>query len=92
MKGDIDAAGAVLQTLLGLEADPARAAAGYFHAQSSSLGPSFMAKAMGLRTALASGTDDEISQLLRDCFDLEEPALAGALATLRRSQSSRPAP
>jgi hypothetical protein len=39
---------------------------------------------MGLRTALASGSDTEIAALLRDCFGLAGAPLATALATLRR--------
>ena len=84
MKGDVDAAGAVLQPLLGLDAPPARAAAQHFQTQSASVGPSFLAKAMGLRTAIASGSDAEISALLRDCFGLADASLATAIATLKR--------
>ena len=83
MKGDVDGAGAVLQPLLGLGASDARAAAQHFHAQSAAAGPAFMAKAMGLRTAIASGTDAEIGALLRDCFGLADAPLATATATLR---------
>ena len=84
MKGDIDAAGAVLQPLLGLLADDARAAAQHFQAQSAAIGPAFMGKAMGLRTAVASGSDAEIGALLRDCFGLADAPLATAIVTLRR--------
>jgi hypothetical protein len=84
MQGNVDGAGAVLQQLLGLPADGARAAAQHFHTQSTTLGPAFMGKAMGLRTAVASGSDAEIGALLRDCFGLEEPALATAVATMKR--------
>jgi hypothetical protein len=84
MKGDIDAAGAVLQPLLGLAAADARAAAQHFQAQSLAIGPAFMGKAMGLRTAVASGSDAEIGPLLRDCFGLAEAKLATAIATLTR--------
>jgi len=83
MKGDVAAAGAVLQPLLGLAADDAGAAAQYFQAQSAAGGPAFMGKAMGLRTALASGSDAEIEALLRDCFGLADAPLARAVATLR---------
>jgi hypothetical protein len=84
MKGDGDAAAAVLQPLLGLAPDDARAAAQHFQTQSAAVGPPFMARAMGLRTALASGSDTEIAALLRDCFGLAGAPLATALATLRR--------
>jgi hypothetical protein len=84
MKGDVAAAGAVLQPLLGLSPDDAEAAAQHFHAQSTANGPSFMGKAMGLRTAVASGSDAEISALLGECFGLAGAPLATAIATLRR--------
>jgi hypothetical protein len=85
MQGNVDAAGAVLQQLLGLEAGAARAAAQHFHAQSTAQGPAFMGKAMGLRTAMASGSDAEIGALLADCFGLADAPLASAIATLRRA-------
>ncbi|HZJ65256.1 MAG TPA: hypothetical protein VFD36_17210 [Kofleriaceae bacterium] len=87
MKGDVEGAGAVLQPLLGLPPDDARAAAQYFHGQSTAAGPAFMGKAMGLRTAIASGADAEISALLSDCFGLTDAPLATALATLKRKSS-----
>ena len=83
MKGDVDGAGAVLQPLLGLDADQARAAAQHFQQQSTTAGPAFMGKAMGLRGALASGSDTEIAALLVDCFGLAGAPLATALATLK---------
>ena len=67
-----------------------RAAAQHFQTQSGSLGPAFMGKAMGLRTALASGSDTEIGQLLQECFGLTGAALATALATLKATQPARP--
>ena len=85
MQGNVDAAGGVLQQLLGLPADDARAAAQHFHTQSTTIGPAFMGKAMGLRTAMASGSEAEIAALLRDCFGLDGPALATAIATLQRA-------
>jgi hypothetical protein len=91
MKGDVESAGVVLQALLGLDAAASRAAAQHFQTQSASLGPAFMGKAMGLRTALASGSDAEIEQLLQDCFGLTGAALATALATLKRMQPAREA-
>src|SRR5215212_1236465 len=83
MKGDVEAAGAVLQQLLGLDDAAGRAAAQHFQAQAASQGPAFMGKAMGLRTAVASGSDAEISALLQDCFGLADAPLATAVATLR---------
>jgi hypothetical protein len=87
MKGDVDAAGAVLQQLLGLDAAQASAAARHFQAQATSQGPAFMGKAMGLRGAVAGGSEAEIGALLRDCFDLADAPLATAIATLTRKPS-----
>lgn len=83
MSGDAAAASGVLQSLLGLDAPAADAATAHFQQQMTAGGPAFMGKAMGLRTALASGSDAEISTLLVDCFGLPAPALTPALATLR---------
>jgi hypothetical protein len=82
MSGDVAAAGSVLEQLLGLPSDEARGAAEHFHGQAIEQGPAFMGKAMGLRTALASGSETEITTLLRDCFGLADAPLATALATL----------
>ena len=68
MQGNVDAAGGVLQQLLGLPAEGARAAAEHFHTQSTAQGPAFMGKAMGLRAAMTSGVDSEIGALLSECF------------------------
>jgi hypothetical protein len=84
MKGDVEAAGAVLQQLLALDAATAGAAARYFQTQATTVGPAFMGKAMGLRTAVASGSDAEIGALLRDCFGLDGPPLATAITALRK--------
>jgi hypothetical protein len=60
MKGDAGAASAALQPLLGLDPAAAQAATQHFQAQSAAAGPAFMAKAMGLRTALASALELDI--------------------------------
>ena len=83
MKGDVDAAAGVLEQLLRLDAEGARAAALHFQSQSSAIGPAFLGKAMGLRSAVASGSEAEIGGLLRDCFGLEGAPLATAIAALR---------
>jgi hypothetical protein len=88
MRGDTTAAAAALQPLLGLGADDAARAAEYFAAQSATGGPAFMGKAMGLRTALASGSEAEIGALLRDCFGLADAPLSTALAALRARPAS----
>jgi len=83
MRGDADAASAALQPLLGLAPAEARAAAMHFQARAASDGPAFMGRAMGLRTAIAGGTEAEIGALLSDCFGLADAPLATAIATLR---------
>lgn len=82
MKGDVDGGGRVLEQLLALDAESARAASSYFHGQSAAQGPAFMGKAMGLRAAVASGALDGIRDLLRDCFALTEPSLSAAATAL----------
>jgi hypothetical protein len=84
MKGDVEAAGEVLETLLELPAAEGRAAAQHFQRQSAALGPAFMGKAMGLRTAVASGSDAEIGALLGECFGLAGASLDTAVAALCR--------
>lgn len=81
MQGDAAAAATVLETLLALSPDQARAAAEHFRSQMAD--PAFMPKAMGLRHAVTSGTDAEIAALLTDCFGLAEPARTSAVAALR---------
>jgi hypothetical protein len=87
MKGDVDAAGTVLQQLLGLDGPGAAAAAQHFQAQAAAAGPAFMGKAMGLRTAVAGGFEPEIAAVLRDCFGLDGAPLATAMATLVKKPS-----
>jgi len=84
MQGNVDAAGGVLQQLLGLPAEGARAAAEHFHTQSTAQGPAFMGKAMGLRAAMTSGVDSEIGALLSECFGLAGAPLATAIGTLKK--------
>jgi hypothetical protein len=84
MKGDGDGAAAALEPLLGLAPAEARAAAQHFQARSAAVGPAFMGRAMGLRTAVASGSDAELAGLLGDCFGLADAPLQAAIATLRR--------
>jgi hypothetical protein len=81
MTGDTARAATVLQELMALSPDQATAATAHFRGRMSD--PAFMPKAMGLRTAVQSGSDDEISGLLGDCFGLDGAAKSGALAALR---------
>jgi hypothetical protein len=82
MRGDAGAAAAVLGVLLGVPAETASAATAHFRGRMAD--PAFMSKAMGLRTAVTSGSDVEISALLGDCFGLDAADQPSALAVLRR--------
>ncbi len=81
MTGDAARAATVLQELLALSPDQAAAATAHFRGRMSD--PAFMPKAMALRTAVQSGSDEEIRALLDDCFGLDGAAQTGALAALR---------
>ncbi len=83
MGGDTARAGEVLGALLGLDAAAATAAATHFQT-SMTADPAFMQKAMGLRTAVTGGTDDDIAILLGDCFGVIGDAVPAAVATLRK--------
>ena len=79
MTGNDPAAARVLEQLLALAPQAAEAATAHFRAHMAD--PAFMPKAMGLRTAVASGTDAEIAALLADCFGLADPT--ASIAALR---------
>jgi hypothetical protein len=81
MGGDRAKAASVLEVLLGVTPETATAASGYFESQMKD--PTFMPKAMGLRTAVTSGTDEELGRLVEQCFGLHGPALGRAVAALR---------
>src|SRR6185295_11398775 len=83
MGGDTAAATTVLATLLGLAPAAALTATEHFRAQMTGGDPSFMQKAMGLRTAVTSGDDAAIAALLADCFGLDESTRTAAVAALR---------
>ncbi|MEO8550987.1 MAG: hypothetical protein ABI678_13470 [Kofleriaceae bacterium] len=83
MQNQQPAAAAHLQTLLGLSELDALAATTHFKARSAD--PAFMPKAMSLRTAVTSGTDAEINELLADCFGLAAAQQATGLAAIRAS-------
>ncbi|MBL0220604.1 MAG: hypothetical protein IPQ07_42900 [Myxococcales bacterium] len=85
MGNDTERAASVLTQLLGLAAGVATDATTHFRAQMTSAGPAFMGKAMGLRTAVTTGTDAEIGGLLVECFGLPAAAVSGAVATLRQT-------
>lgn len=81
MSGDRATAASVLEQLLGVPPATAEAATGVFLGKMSD--PGFMAKAMGLRNAVTTGTDEEISTLVEACFGLHGPALEAAVVALR---------
>src|SRR4051812_33728937 len=82
MGGNTARAAEVLEDLLGLEDAAATEAATHFQKHMTS-DPAFMGKAMGLRTAVEGGSDEDIAALLRDCFGLQGDAIPPAVATLR---------
>jgi hypothetical protein len=81
MQGNASSAASTLETLLGLSAPQASAATEHFRARMAD--PAFMPKAMGLRTVVTSGTDEQIGDLLVDCFGLDATARAKAVAVVR---------
>lgn len=83
MRKDTAAAARVLEELLRLDAASATAAATHFDGQMAQAGPAFMMKAMGLRTAVTSGTDGEMRALLGECFGLEGEPATRAVEALR---------
>ena len=82
MTGNDARASEVLATLL--ELPPERAAAATSHFRTRMADPAFMPKAMGLRTAVTSGTDDQIFELLVDCFGVTDDDRATVIGALRR--------
>lgn len=83
MGGDTARAAEVLEALLGLDGAGATAAAAHFQ-KSMTADPGFVSKAMGLRTAVTSGSDEDIAALLGDCFGLTGEAASRSVATLRK--------
>ena len=82
MQGNKAGATAMLEPLLGLTGDAATAATDYFGDRIKD--PQFMVKAMGLRNAVTSGTDDDIASILGECFGLAETQRASAVAAVRK--------
>lgn len=83
MGGNTAGAAEVLQHLLGLDGAAATAAAVHFQA-SMTADAAFMTKAMGLRNAVTGGSDQDIADLLGDCFGLRGDAVGPAVAALRK--------
>lgn len=82
MQGNKPGATEMLQQLLGLPPDEAGKATEYFGERTQN--PAFLAKAMGLRQAVTSGSDDDIAQILGEVFGLDEAQRPGAVAAVRK--------
>ncbi len=82
MSGDDARAAEVLGVLLALDAPQATAAVTHFR-DGTKADPAFMMKAMGLRTAVTSGSDSELATLLVDCFGIAQNETAQVVAALR---------
>jgi hypothetical protein len=89
MQGDVGTASGHLEVLLDLDAPAATAAAGHFKSQMDEAGPPFMMKAMGLRTAVTGGSDDDISALLVELFGFASQDVAGPVAKLRETYAGQ---
>jgi hypothetical protein len=83
MSGKRDEAAAVLEVLVGLDSDGAKAATDHFQGQITD--PAFMMKAMGLRQAVTGGDAAQILSLLKDCFGLEGAAAEAASTRVRET-------
>jgi|MudIll2142460700_1097286.scaffolds.fasta_scaffold08740_2 hypothetical protein len=84
MSADTARATQTLETLLGLPTDQAQQATEHFRTRATSGDPSFLPKAMQLRTAVTSGSDDEIFAILVECFGLATNQRASVIAALRK--------
>ncbi|HMI84063.1 MAG TPA: hypothetical protein VK550_08205 [Polyangiaceae bacterium] len=83
MEGNSKRAAEVLEQLLGVDTVVATKAASHFQ-QHMTEDPAFMGKAMGLRTAVTGGTDEDIQTLLGQCFGLTGADQKAAVAALRQ--------
>lgn len=81
MQGNRTAAVGILEQLLGLGTDDAGRATDHFTQQMKDA--AFLPKAMSLRAAVTSGSDDDIRSLLGDCFGLGDDQRTTAVAALR---------
>ena len=79
--GDLEAASAILATLAALPPARARIAAEHFRGKTSE--PSFLPKAMSLRTAVEGPDDAPIAALLVECFGLGDDEASASTSALR---------
>ena len=84
MQGDTARATQVLETLLALPTDQAQTATEFFRTRATSGDPAFLPKAMQLRTAVTSGTDDEIFAILVECFGLTAAQRDAVISAVRK--------
>lgn len=77
MQGDVPGASALLTILLGTDPVRSRAAAQHFQASITS-DPTFVQKAMSMRQIVGTGTREQLTTLLAECFGLDLPAAAAA--------------
>ena len=87
MGADTARAAEVLSDLLGVDADTALAATTHFQSGMKT-DPSFMGKAMGLRSAVTGGTDEDLATLLASCFGLGAASVPIAIVALRKKYPS----
>ena len=74
----------VLQSLLGVDADAGSSAAAFFKTQMAA-DPSFMMKAMGMRTVVQEKDESGLVELIHGCFGLDTAsAQTAAKAVLSR--------
>ena len=84
MAGDIPRAQQVLETLLALPADQAQTATEFFRAKATSGDPAFLPKAMQLRAAVTTGSDDDIYGILVECFGLGADQRDAVISAVRK--------
>ena len=84
LKRDDATAHAQLQELLGLPPEQAVAATEHFKTKMKEGPAEFMPKAMGLRHAVTSGSDDDIAKVLEEVFGLTGDSRTTAVAAVRR--------
>jgi hypothetical protein len=83
MQNQLETANTQLQELLGLPPAETTKAVAFF--QDAVKDPSFLPKAMGLRQAVETGTDDDIGAILVACFGLDSRQRAVAVARTREN-------
>ncbi len=83
MQNDVDGAAKTLQPLLSLDAAAAEGAAKHFQTQMAEQGQGFMMKAMGLRSAVTEGSNEDVAQLLSNLFGMTGDSASAGVTALR---------